>query len=249
MACARFVLVVFWLSSIALTVGAQTSPDALSRNTEAVTRGEQGLEAFRNGDWAAAYDLFQRAETLAHSPVFLLFMARARERQGATAEALDLYARITRSRAGGLDSWRSAIEEAQREGAELRARLAEEAERPAPARFDVPSRGATHSSTWPRAALTAGVTGIAGLVLGAAAGIVAWVELDQLRSRCKPTGCDATQQAKLDRVETWGRLADLGFVVGGAGLVTSGIFLWVVPAATAPRAAPIDAGLAARVKF
>jgi serine/threonine protein kinase len=86
----------------------------------------------------------------------------------------------------------------------------------------VPSRGATDSSPWPRAALTAGVTGIAGLVHGAAAGIAAWAELDQLRSRCKPTGCDATQKAKLDRVET---------------------------AVSAPRAAPIDAGLLARVKF
>ncbi|HEX6276756.1 MAG TPA: hypothetical protein VFZ53_27120 [Polyangiaceae bacterium] len=248
MACARFVLFALFALSVPLTASAQTSPDALSRNTEAVTRGEQGLEAFRNGDWAAAYDLFQQAETLAHSPVFLLYMARARERQGASAEALDLYDRVARSDAGNLDSWRSAVEQARREGAELRAKRAEEAEPAAPVTSDA-ARNATHSDGWPRAAVAAGVTGVAGLALGAAAGIVAWVELDELKSRCKPTGCDPADQEKLDRIETWTRLSNVGFVVGGVGLATAGIFLWVVPAETTARGALVDAGLGARVRF
>jgi hypothetical protein len=150
---------------------------------------------------------------------------------------------------GGVDAWRSAIEQAKRESAALRARLAEEAKPTARSTPAARAPDARHSSRWSPPAVAAGVTGVAGLALGAAAGIVAWVELDDLKSRCKPTGCDPADQAKLDRVETWARVSNVGFVVGGVGLATAGILLWVVPAETTARGALVDAGLGARMRF
>lgn len=251
MAFVKFVLLAVWVLCVPLTVRAQASAGDLSRNAEAVARGERGLEAFRNGDFVAAYELFQQAETLAHSPVFLLFMARARERQGAWAEALDLYARIARepSGRGASEAWVSAIEQAKREAEELRARLAQEAA----AREHAARSEASRVTSGPRvsraAAFAAGAIGVAGVVLGATSGIVAWVELEELRARCSPRGCDRSDRAKLERIKTWSRVSDVGFVIGGTGLLTSAVFLWVVPAVSATPGIPVDAGLSAQVRF
>jgi hypothetical protein len=240
-----------------LAARAQT-PNHLTRNAEAVASGQRGLEAYKNDDWATAYSLFHRAETLAHSPVFLLYMARARERQGASSEALDLYARVAReSLDGAPESWRSAVEQASREGGELRTRLANEgrnaADTRAGARASEQGQNEDRNDAAPSAtrvaAFAAGAVGAAGLAVGAIAGIVAWAKLNELEKRCGHEGCDPADKPKLESVETWSRIADVGFVVGVTGMATSAVFFWVVPAASADAKVPIRTGVAARVRF
>lgn len=236
------------LSSAPLTARAQSRPETLHRNADAVVSGQRGLEAFRNREWAAAYSLFHEAETLAHSPVFLLYMARARARVFAFAEALDLYARVMREPVNEQtpDSWRSAVEQGRREAAALQRRLMRNDARKGVAPVESPEAGET-SGTAPKAALAAGAAGLAGIAMGLVAGIVAWSQLNDVKARCEPTGCNPADKSKLDSVQTWARLSDIGFVVGGTGLATSAVFLWVVPAAS--RAAPGRAGFSARVSF
>ncbi len=251
MIATRAALLALFLSWSPLTAHAQTSPDELRRNADAIANGERGLEAFRVGDWAAAYTAFQDAETLAHSPVFLLYMARARERQGAWAEALDLYSRITREppSEGAPESWRGAAEQAEQEAAALRARLKQRAARRAQRAAKVAATDSARSRASHNAALSAGVIGIAGLALGAAAGVVAWLELDALKSRCGPNGCRAEDRSRLEEVKTWTRLSDLGFVVGGTGLAASAFFIWVIPTTPTAGNAPVNVGASARLRF
>jgi hypothetical protein len=104
---------------------AEPTPDepgsVLSRNADAVTAGRAALEAYDRRDWVAAYEAFRRAESLAHSPVFLLYMARAKERAGARLEALELYARVANEAATSStpDAWRTALDAARAERAAL----------------------------------------------------------------------------------------------------------------------------------
>lgn len=248
MPLARSLLLGLLLSSAPLTARAQSRPEDLDRNAAAVASGRRGLEAFRSGEWTSAYALFHEAETLAHSPVFLLYMARARARHGAFAEALDLYALVKREPLAEHtpDSWRSAVEQAQRESAELRARLARrEARDSAPPPVASTTASAAPSGSDRDAALAAGAVGVAGLAMGVVAGLVAWTTLNDLKERCGPSGCDPADKSKLDRARTWARLSDLGFVVGGTGIATSAVFLWVVPA---PNAS-MHAGVSARLRF
>jgi hypothetical protein len=55
----------------------------------------QGAQAFSEKRWADAVDLFTRAESLVHSPVHLLYMARAYEKLGSLVKARETYIRIT----------------------------------------------------------------------------------------------------------------------------------------------------------
>src|SRR5262245_42347189 len=57
---------------------------------------DQGFDAFKAGDWSRAVDLFQRAESLVHSPVQLLFLARSQVKAGALLEAKENYLRVLR---------------------------------------------------------------------------------------------------------------------------------------------------------
>jgi hypothetical protein len=107
-------------------VRAETPAQDLDRNAQAVARGQKGLEAFGAGDLEASYRLFSEAEALAHSPVFLLYLARVRARQGALEEALEHYER-TRSEKlaeNAPEAWHAAVEQATAEASEVRARLA-----------------------------------------------------------------------------------------------------------------------------
>ena len=237
-------------SGFPLSVRAQTGSKHLTRNAVAVATGPRGLEAFRRGDWAQAYALFHRAETLAHSPVFLLYMARAREKQHASEEALDLYARVVRQPVNGEvpDSWRTAVEQAEQELRELRSRLAREAsQRAARRQLEAPRSAAPRASR--NAAFAAGGIGAAGVAFGAVAGIVAWVKLNQIEERCTPRGCKPSDRDELESVQTWSRIADVGFVVGGTGLATSAVFFWVLPLAPGSQTSPMRAGVFARMRF
>jgi hypothetical protein len=100
-------------------------PREFQRNVEAVAEGHRGLEAFKRGDFSGCRRSFTRAEALAHSPTFLLFMARCLERQGALVEARSMYQRVLNEELAPNDPipWVSAVREATLEHAALSPRI------------------------------------------------------------------------------------------------------------------------------
>jgi hypothetical protein len=96
-----------------------------SADADAVALGHAGLDAFQAGRWATAYDTFQRAERLSHSPVFVLFMARCRRNAGALNAARVLYLQIAGEPLQGSapDSWRAAVRDATAEMATMTSRI------------------------------------------------------------------------------------------------------------------------------
>src|SRR5688500_8068113 len=68
---------VFVLGSLCSpVVSAQSGGVELDRNAEAVADGRRGLAAWQSGDYAACRKSFSRAESISHSPVFVLYLAR-----------------------------------------------------------------------------------------------------------------------------------------------------------------------------
>ena len=56
----------------------------------------EGAKAIKERRWSDAVDFFTRAESLVHSPVHLLFIARARANLGQLVEAREYYLKVTR---------------------------------------------------------------------------------------------------------------------------------------------------------
>lgn len=88
---------------------------------------ELGYEAdglFARGKWDEAFDRFEKADALAHSPVFVLYMARCRRNAGRLLEAATLYARVAAERVApdAPKPFRAAVTDATTELAELEAR-------------------------------------------------------------------------------------------------------------------------------
>jgi hypothetical protein len=101
---------------------AQTDDDRAGARVAAT----EGVKAINEKRWADAADLFSRAESLVHSPVHLLYLARAQEKLGHLVKARENYNKILRERYGAdaPDAFRQAQSSAQQESAGLDARLA-----------------------------------------------------------------------------------------------------------------------------
>lgn len=117
-------------SALAQTVGGQTAVDSAQRQSpqngptssasepdSALDWGHRGLDEFGRGEYRAALTSFQRAEQLQHSPVFLLYMARARRHLGDLAEAAALYQQVIDDSAveQGPPAWQQAVRDARAE--------------------------------------------------------------------------------------------------------------------------------------
>lgn len=87
---------------------------------------EQGLQAFNEERYQDAADLFERAESLVHSPIHLLYQARANVKVGQLVKAQEAYIRIIREkfRDDAPASFKSAQESARAEVEEIKPRLA-----------------------------------------------------------------------------------------------------------------------------
>ena len=107
---------------------AQPSAWAQSDDDRAGARvaATEGVKAINEKRWADAADLFSRAESLVHSPVHLLYLARAQEKSGHLVKARENYNRIIREKYGAdaPDAFRQAQSSAQQEVSGLDARLA-----------------------------------------------------------------------------------------------------------------------------
>lgn len=92
-----------------------------SSQTSAVRLGHRALRHFSAGNFLSARDDFEEAERLAHSPVFLLYQARAERQLGHYLRARDLLARCSQEpvHKSTPDAWQSAITDAEKELAQL----------------------------------------------------------------------------------------------------------------------------------
>jgi hypothetical protein len=70
---------------------ASAQPEAVK---QALELGYEGDRLYAQGSWAEAYQRFADADRLAHSPVFVLYMARCRKNAGRLLEARALYDRV-----------------------------------------------------------------------------------------------------------------------------------------------------------
>ncbi len=86
---------------------------------------EQGIAAFSEQRFQDAVDLFSRAETVVHSPVHLLYIARASAQLGNLVKAQEAYVKITREElpADAPDAFKSASSDAATELETLRPRI------------------------------------------------------------------------------------------------------------------------------
>jgi hypothetical protein len=100
-----------------------------------------------------------------------------------------------------------------------------------------PTEEASDGSTQRTIAIAAGGVGVAGVVLGAVAGLVAMSNHDDAKSRCTsyPDHCsfDGSAVGPNDDARTWATVSTIGFGVGAVSLI-AGAALWL----TAPRPQP-----------
>lgn len=91
----------FILCGVLLGAGLVSAPGRALGASDAERAGaraaaNQGADAFDQGKWADAIDLFNRAEALVHSPIHLSYIARAQLKLGHWVEAYELFNRIKR---------------------------------------------------------------------------------------------------------------------------------------------------------
>jgi hypothetical protein len=103
-----------WLgiSALGRTVYAQSEEDMAGARAAAT----EGAQAFSEGHFKDAIDLFGRAESLVHAPPHLLYLARAHEKLGHLVKAHELYNKIVREKLS--DSAPAAFKDAQQQAAD-----------------------------------------------------------------------------------------------------------------------------------
>lgn len=67
------------------------SAAAYAQDNPAIVAGREGLDAHSRGDWKACEEHFARANELMHSPVFVVYLARCKNRLDKLLEARALY--------------------------------------------------------------------------------------------------------------------------------------------------------------
>jgi hypothetical protein len=125
--------VAFSRSSSALVIAllvSSLSPAALadvSRDRAAArTAADAGADAFEQGNYQQALELFSRAEALVHAPPHLLFIARSQDKLGKLVDAHETYLRLVGERLppGAPAAFKSAQSKAEAELTAIEARLA-----------------------------------------------------------------------------------------------------------------------------
>lgn len=237
---------------IVTPVLAQTAAE----NERALALGHEGLGFYNKGSWADAQQRFAEADRLAHSPVFILYLARSARNAGDLAAAKEAYDRLAREvvPAGAPAPWVGAVESGKQEGAELDKRLAAApppaASTAAPA-LSVPVPTATVSVpvTGPRALPTAmppeetagerlrpytpalAVLGVGVVGLGAGAGLFVHAKsmADDVLSRCDQSTnvCLASDAPKKQSAVDMASGAAVAAAIGAAAMAT-GLILVVV---------------------
>jgi len=109
------------LGGVALTFAVLLGTPALAQTDDqragARAAATAGAQAFMERRWAESVDMFTRAESLVHSPVHLLYMARSYEKLGALVKAREAYIKVANEDipAGAPQPVREAKADAERE--------------------------------------------------------------------------------------------------------------------------------------
>jgi hypothetical protein len=112
---------------VAATGVAAAEPADDATKNAARELAQRGKEAYERGDWAAARDLYGRAYALVPAPTLALREARALAQGGLWVQAVEAYVRATHAPldADSPEAFQQAVEEANRELAELKPRIPE----------------------------------------------------------------------------------------------------------------------------
>jgi hypothetical protein len=103
---------------------AQEPPADSPERARALELGRQGLALYNERRWVEAYERFERAEALVHSPVFVLYMARSKRELRELRNARVLYGRIAApAEPNEPETWQVARREAESELELLRPRI------------------------------------------------------------------------------------------------------------------------------
>jgi hypothetical protein len=120
-ACALTLYATCGVTSLSTPALGQTDEERAGARAAAT----EGANAFSEGRYADAIDLFSRAESIIHAPPHLLYIARAQEKLGKLVKAREVYLKLTRETLapGAPKQFRDAQEAAQKELAALEPRL------------------------------------------------------------------------------------------------------------------------------
>lgn len=123
-AVARIALACFVALALSTSMAA-AQPAAPPDASRAIELGNQAMERYGKADFTAAYERFAEADKAAHSPVFVLYMARCKRGSGDLLAARELLARAMGEVLpdSAPDPWRKARADAARELPELEARI------------------------------------------------------------------------------------------------------------------------------
>ncbi|HEX2732985.1 MAG TPA: hypothetical protein VHM70_15355 [Polyangiaceae bacterium] len=120
MTIVRALAVCAFLGSAGSAQGASDEERAAARSM-----AEQGVQAFGAKNYEAAVDLFGRAESLIHSPVHLLYLARSNAALGHLVKAQEAYIKVSRETLGpdSPPAFRKAVDQANSELDALKPRI------------------------------------------------------------------------------------------------------------------------------
>src|SRR5690349_20782210 len=110
-----------------LALSAPALAETASDPEKARTLGHEGIDLYNKGSWSEAQHKFEEAEKLAHSPVFLLYLARSARNAGdfATAKAAYEKAAAEALPKEAPAPWAAAVKDATVELEALKKRIAE----------------------------------------------------------------------------------------------------------------------------
>lgn len=220
--------------------------------------GRSGLRAFGNSEFVTALEAFQRAERLAHSPVFQLYAARCLVALDRVSDARALLTAIsTETMAPSApEAWRRAQADARIELVLLDPpRTPDDPAATAPSGFEADGHvtlvasGVPRMPTWhpepaparnfwqratpnERGSLVAFGASATGLVFAVVTGALALVESAKVKENCVGTSCRPEDLPRAQDAEQLANLATVGTTVfiAGAG---AGLVLWLLPAGPA----------------
>lgn len=115
------------VAALAATFAAAPAAHAVTDAERAAARAaaNEGFDAFEQRNWPDVVDRFKRAEGLFHSPVHLLYIARAQAQLGQLVEAYENYTKVAREviQPGSPPAFTEAQKDAGKELAEIEPRV------------------------------------------------------------------------------------------------------------------------------
>lgn len=112
-------------SMLLLLSGAVLAQPPDEQRERALALGREALELYNEQRWVDAYERFERADRVVHSPVFVLYMARAQTKVGSLLRAREHYRQLLGEEvtADAPEKWREAQRDAEGELRSLQATI------------------------------------------------------------------------------------------------------------------------------